>query len=796
MYREITDITISGGKYNNDTLKGILQYPVNIVYGSNGSGKSILCKRLKEFGDNANTGSISFNKQIQPVELLSFQKGIKVFNEDYIYNNLKANNGLNAIYIGEEQVTQSENVEEKQKDYDKAVENAIQAKGEYDKILEACKRIKVDSVEKSHKDLEKSILKMSRAQSGKTYGIQNLPPDVVAPWKSLSQTEVEDFMQSFNNRMNKVAALNERGDALVEVKIGISFSLDDLDGFFIDIANNPREVVLKHPYLEEMRKKNFNEIKTIHDRIIESKASVCPTCLRDIDSDYFSQLADLIAAAMSNETEKYIERMDAILASLNSEMRTPELPAIFDADVTQLSVLQDAVRNQLVLFSEMLNDAKANPFVKKQRDYTAIKSAIETYLNAVSVLNGKIKDFNKQFEDRETVRRDLLDEVLKFVYFSHKELVDSYYDTQKDLADAKEEMEKTAETVRNAKTELSNSETKLTKTKVAIDLINKALMSMFSSNERLQIEVNDRHSGYVVKSRGKEVATSDLSTGERNIIALAYFITSLANQDFENNMFRKPMLIVVDDPVTSFDYDNKMGVMSFLKFEFGKILQGNLDSKILICSHDINTVNFFSKVYKSITRIDNREKDLGKESFIKYAYNGGVIFDLLSGTVIPEMEDEYSVYLKNIYKYATANLSQLKDGCFVGIGNQIRRVLDSYVHFLTGSDDVQRYVSQWNYQLDYSVFNRYDEDDKHSKIENLKSAVTSFLNKPYLNAESHHLKIGDANNLYSPIELQKLAKFALVFIFSTNRNHYIALLKDTQNDVVSWQSELANGKGL
>ena len=41
--------------------------------------------------------------------------------------------------------------------------------------------------------------------------------------------------------------------------------------------------------------------------------------------------------------------------------------------------------------------------------------------------------------------------------------------------------------------------------------------------------------------------------------------------------------------VSSFDIENKVGIMSYLKYKLEKFLLGNVDTKVLIMSHDIQS---------------------------------------------------------------------------------------------------------------------------------------------------------------------------------------------------------------
>lgn len=121
---------------------------------------------------------------------------------------------------------------------------------------------------------------------------------------------------------------------------------------------------------------------------------------------------------------------------------------------------------------------------------------------------------------------------------------------------------------------------------LAIENINNALDYVFFSHGRLSIELkNDK---YYLKSNGNDVKPKNVSLGERNIIALCYFTQILANQDIEK-LYQNEELVVIDDPISSFDFENKVGISSFLRYQTKNILVGNSKSKILFLTHDLLT---------------------------------------------------------------------------------------------------------------------------------------------------------------------------------------------------------------
>ncbi len=74
----------------------------------------------------------------------------------------------------------------------------------------------------------------------------------------------------------------------------------------------------------------------------------------------------------------------------------------------------------------------------------------------------------------------------------------------------------------------------------------------------------------------------------------------------ENSCYNQACFLVIDDPVSSFDFENRIGVISFLKWQLAKMHKGNSHSKALVLTHDIQVALDLFKVNELI--IDKKQK--------------------------------------------------------------------------------------------------------------------------------------------------------------------------------------------
>ena len=133
-------------------------------------------------------------------------------------------------------------------------------------------------------------------------------------------------------------------------------------------------------------------------------------------------------------------------------------------------------------------------------------------------------------------------------------------------------------------------------TTLALNNINKQLGRVFYESERLKLEQEDGF--YYVLSRGRRTKLSSLSTGERNAIGLCYFFSIVNQNQNIDDQYNSPLLLVLDDPVSSFDHEIKLGIYSLLRGEIEKITIGNENSKILILTHDSDVYYNCYKIFE------------------------------------------------------------------------------------------------------------------------------------------------------------------------------------------------------
>lgn len=404
---------------------------------------------------------------------------------------------------------------------------------------------------------------------------------------------------------------------------------------------------------------------------------------------------------------------------------------------------------------------------------------ISTLLTRLNVAFNKLECERIEYNKEITATKPIVDHLTKINnQIAHFDIQDSYLQYLACAAQAKKEQEKLVE-LQNAsartKHRLDELEAMQKNVQVAVSIINNNLNYIFFSNTRFKIDY--RNGNYILLSNGKSVRPSQVSQGERNIIGLCYFFASILQNQEESSGYTKEYLLVIDDPVSSFDIENKTGIMSFLRYQLGKFLLGNKDTRAIIMTHDLPTYYDSEKIFKELTAASEticgekpvyRLYELKNQKLVTFSYN---------------KRQEYSELIKIVYNYALGNATEYE----LVIGNIMRQMLEAFSTFQykKGFDDIS---------TDQSILALLPEDVYKTYFENL-------MYRLILNNGSHRLEQTQSmSDMYfftviSDSEKQRTAKEILCFIYLLNKKHLLSHLEgctDIESNLQHWCNDIKN----
>lgn len=775
-FTELNDVTVKGGCFTENTaLPGLLKNHINIVYGKNGSGKSSISRAIQA-GETADNDTCEYCARYNDTLNDDIKKRIFVFNENFIDECIKIQeDGLNTIVMLGEQVKNDKiiksntiAIKEKQQKLN-GKSSLYKEKSENNEMLFSILK-KTLQEDKGWADNDKRI----KGNSTKT----KVKPDTI---KELFETrDVADGEQISNIEFeNKIRLIEgSREGVMISNRIqhiAMSLSIDEID-----------EVVSKHIEKDTLTTRDekilqfsleHGLVNLANEYFGEVENYVCPFCLQKVDADVKERIFKIVKELLHKESEMLKARLKEIQARIGiTKFSIPEkgIMEIAGEMIAHLDKITGEINNKWLVIKDVIQHRINNIYNEMSdaipRDITRL---YDEYNICADKINARIDEYNKSILQRESFKAELINENKCRAYKGLKDSIDKYIQ----IEESKKAIHKEMDELNNEIQMLIDENERLIGTNynvdVSVKLLNKYLAFIFYDDKRIRL-VNE-NGCYSLRINNMKVVPAKVSAGERNAIALCYFFVALAQGKTEKNRYDEQMLVVLDDPISSFDHDNKIGIIAMIRWQISYALSSCSDSKFLILSHDISTVFDLVKVADDI--IDNSKENLVAEcSAFKLDNNNlDVIFKKYTerNKIL-----KYSVYLKlleQVYMVAAAE-SETPGLPLLNLGNSIRRVLEAYSTFVHLSGPMELFHNT-------SLLNGVDKDESLYYMNSMSRLF--FNDDSHMAEKAKSLHLIDAPFSFS--ERQRMARVALKFLTAINRQHVESYLKERMPIIDSWE---------
>ena len=310
-------------------------------------------------------------------------------------------------------------------------------------------------------------------------------------------------------------------------------------------------------------------------------------------------------------------------------------------------------------------------------------------------------------------------------------------------------------------------------TKKANDNINFLLSIIFGGNV---ISVNYGENGYEIIKENGRIYPSGLSTGEQNIVSLCYFFAQMMDGEKCGSIqefLTEDRIIVLDDPLSSFDFDNKYGVIRLLDYIINLMSKSGSKSKLIIMTHDPETAIELSKI--AIVRLGGE-----KVKCCEISNNDGN--ELLKKVKFDGI-DEYKNILGKMYGVAVG-----KEDAEMPAPNEVRRVWEAFLRFELGVSSVS------DRKAIEKICNYYGENSTEYKF------LDSFMSYAYIHQDSHSASQMLFYNfslfpVLSDEDFRKHIRQIICFIHIVSPLHIASRLSNDGKEAQKYREELENMYG-
>ena len=634
---------------------------LNFVFGKNGTGKSTLTKLLKE------QGKVNYD--------------VRVFQG--FENMIGENNRLNAVILGEENNEIAQEIENMKKDIKKKEE-------EIDKIDSEIKEPKDNS-----ENLWKKVEEIKRIAEQKDTQIQNFYSKSASEIKNMTNPQISkttynksDFILEKKNAklLSEIEIQNLKQIIKTEVKIAQKIEFpninlkDELKRVNLILEKKVEEKV-RITRLENNEEKRDFARKGLH---LHKIGEICSFCGNIIKKEEYEELEKYFLADDIKEFQREIE-----IAKNNYQQIVERIENIkFDKNnfypnniekLIQIIEKYEEIKREIVkILKEFLENLEKKDIFKENEKLTL--DNISLNFNKISKeYDGLVKNNNSSnlSEEKEKAKTDLryhfiklaLDEFDEKTKLHELSLLKEKKEEYKTEIEKKEnEIKKINDEIKKIKLEIIQLEAKTKNEKKLVDNINKKIKN-YTSFELVHKEDTEGKGFYSVKClrTNEDRDITQISTGEKNIIALLYFIEKL-NEINEVETINK--LIVFDDPMNSNDDTMQYLIIEELQKLMKELFQNNKDNKFILMTHN---VHFYINVKYDFDKDDDYKK---RRNFIR------LVSDTKKTKInyIKNKDEDFKTNYESLW-HETKILSTLSSCDPAILLNPIRRIVETYTKF-------------------------------------------------------------------------------------------------------------------
>lgn len=790
MIREISKIKIQGGNFEDEANLTLFEKNsdcFSILFGRNGSGKTTISRAFHKLigADENNIVSVSLiDYENNHIDLSETDKNnIFIFNEDYVENKIRVQeNGLNTIVLLGNQIELEDKINKAIKEEEKIqkeilIQESILAGYEDQQNTNSplyFKNLIYDSLkgDENWAGRERTILGNKQNASVKKENVLKIlkektdrdEVDLISEY-----TKVKDILDKAKSGKGKIT------ETLPCIE-STQFNLDNVKSLLSKRIEKPELSEREKKLLNLLNTQGQNELYKIKKAFSKKEVHECPFCFQTVTETYKQDLIKNIEHILTKIVENHKKDLeDTIIKQIDYE----NIDKFREVDTELVDDLLVKIK-QLNQFVEKVNGLIMrkieHPYDPINDDILGLNHLKDECASLISQLRNKTETYNSNIEDISQLQSHLQLINRQLAYLKIYPAYEVYKQKLEEQNKVEEKLKKVRNEKENLQIEIRELIAQKRNIKIAAEIINQSLSYIFFSPKRLQLKtMHDDESNtdtYQLFSRGHSVKPSQISAGERNIIALAYFFTEIFENHDPQKGYSDNILVVIDDPISSFDFENKIGILSFLKAKFQKILIGNRNSRILVMTHDLEIMHGMDHITSEILKKLNRNVD--KKNKVSMTWH-----ELSEKKIIEfkKSRNDYRLLMKEAYLYACQAPNEMD----LIIGNILRRLLESFSTFI-----YQKSIE--DISCDETILNQLPTKEQRTYFENLMYRLI-LHGQSHMQERINICQDYDFTQNLSSKELQKTARSIICFMYLLQKSHvliYLADEKKAENQIKEW----------
>lgn len=639
----------------------------NLIWGLNGTGKTTLSNLFvclnngkidNNFFDKDSLKEdfdilLSNDQHIKEFKENLYCNKIKIFNRDFVYNNLTLDNNnaqSNALTY-----TIGETAKEIK---DKLNELNNELAGYYTEVQGKNKLILQHKYDTGLEDLEK-VYKNAAELVRLDLNIKNAPEYNIRQFK-------QDYARYSENE--STITEDEKNEYAKQYIQPVKSTIDSINFEIItnDTLRQIEDIITK----EYKRADIKEELAQWLEKGLEFKAentTFCPFCNKSIENweQRFNEIKNIIKKDDSFLSfEKSLQVLYSLVKDSFNVIKNTSFTLRVDDFCNNIpqSVLDDYktafenYKNFMENLVKILNQKKQTP--DKIFSLTN-KTVIEHYIKIRNTLNSLINIHNTNTANIQDVKNNAKSIVVGYYVQENKNEIT---DKKSKLEILNAEIEKAQKEIDVIRLEINKLNAELTNQKAPMAEIERYIYIVFGY-KKFTLTYDDETKSYLICRENGDIA-KNLSEGEKTVIAFAYFLATLKTIHF--NM--KDAIIVIDDPVSSLDQQYLFNLINLLTTRFNKPSDFE---QLFILTHNF----YFYKKFRAFLRNKGKIGEI-YELFSLTKSNTSIIEN--ADDYLKTYTSEYTHTIKYLKQVAAMEEGKIKE---IPLGNSIRKILEIFLAF-------------------------------------------------------------------------------------------------------------------
>ena len=727
---------------------------VNLFYGLNGSGKTVLSDYLKYEGDKKEKGENQSGEDYShcSIEGCSEAEKILVYNQKFIEENFRESETQKGIFtLSSKNIEAEKNIEDATKEK-KKLEVQLTEKGNQ---LEVKKTDKQDIVKKAQEKTWEIKRKYGEGKDALKFCLDGYRGD-----KGVLFEHIKEFPKPETKPEKSIEAIKKEAQALEGDKTFESLHLipiNDLESIennsifqesIIGNENSMLKNLINDLGNSDWVRKGLKYIPLDPEEITENQQ--CPFCQEETISeklakemkDYFDDAFEQKLNKVKELKSKYTNMKNNISLNKTEMERNAYIKENADEKerlANQYKDLMGQLETNLRKIEDKINTPSQR--IELQSTQDSLKE-----LNQIIVgINQQIQAHNQRIRNINITRGKIKNTFWEIMRWEYDQTIARY---QKDEKEIQSEVEK----IQKEKTKLIGD---INKQKEIIEQeqkkTNSILPSIYKINQGLrdlaldgffikEVETDEKEVHYKIVRNGQENEDNfkTLSEGEKMIISFLYFMELCLGKGTQDEVVTEK-IIVIDDPISSLSLMYIFSVATLIK---RKLFTD--ENQLFILTHSLYFFNELTRKKKK-KNIEKNRQNIKMEFYrIIKGKEGSLIETMKKDEICNEYQSYWQVIKDSSPKVTNALLA-----------NSMRNILEYFFGFIDKEEMEE-------------AINRLDEKSKHDK------RYEAFIR--YMNRESHYDSANICDTKEIDYDIFKEA-FKQVFYDAGYSDHYEKYMK-------------------